>query len=81
VPWEGPIFLITLALILAFPTGRLDGPAERAILALAVLGVVVPIVVVSPLAPQIAATISRLQRRLPGDCAARRAAPRPGRLL
>jgi signal transduction histidine kinase len=55
VLWEGPVFLATLALILAFPTGRLDGRAERLILALGVVGVVVPIVIVSVLSPQIAA--------------------------
>ncbi len=33
VLWEGPIFVTTLALILAFPTGRLDGTVERLILA------------------------------------------------
>ncbi|MBV9414244.1 MAG: hypothetical protein JO363_04625 [Solirubrobacterales bacterium] len=35
--WEGPIVLLTWAAILAFPSGRLDGPAERGILAFAVL--------------------------------------------
>ncbi len=42
VLWESAIYLVTLALILAFPTGRLDGLAERLILATAALLVVVP---------------------------------------
>jgi signal transduction histidine kinase len=53
VAWEGPLFLATLALILAFPSGRLDGRAERLILGAGVVGVVVPIVVVCLLSPQI----------------------------
>ena len=61
VIWEGVIFVITLALILAFPAGRLDGKAERIILAAAVLGVAAASVAIWTIAPQIAAsaTISR----------------------
>jgi signal transduction histidine kinase len=55
VVWEGVIFVTTLALILAFPAGRLDRWPERAILVAAVLGVVVPSVVTWMLAPQITA--------------------------
>ena len=81
VVWEGPIFVITLALILAFPTGRLDGRVERLILAAAVVGVVVP----SPSVCDGGAADRRerhdlqLQRRVPGERAARLAAPRAGR--
>ena len=56
VLWEGPIAVITLALILAFPTGRLDGTAERLILVVAVVGIVVPIALAVLVAPQIAGT-------------------------
>jgi signal transduction histidine kinase len=56
VVWEGPIFILTLALVLAFPTGRLDRRPERLILAVGVLGVVVPLVGSVMVAPQIAAT-------------------------
>ena len=38
VLWEGPIYVATLALILAFPTGRLDGLVERLILTAGVVG-------------------------------------------
>ena len=58
VLWEGPIVVITLALILGFPSGRLDGAAERAILAAACVGVVVPLVGVLAVAPQITAAAS-----------------------
>jgi signal transduction histidine kinase len=44
VLWEGAIFLATQALILAFPTGRLDGLAERLVIALAIVGVVANVV-------------------------------------
>jgi len=55
VLWEGPISVATFALILAFPTGRLDGIAERMILAAAVLGIVVPLSVVVLVAPELVA--------------------------
>jgi signal transduction histidine kinase len=69
VLWEGPIFLITLALILAFPSGRLDGAAERLILAVAVIGVVIPIAVAVLVSPQLAAgaTISGCSGACPAN--------------
>ena len=45
------IYTLTLALILSFPSGRLDGRAERAILAVgttAALGVYLALVLFSP---------------------------------
>jgi signal transduction histidine kinase len=42
VLWEGVIFLTTLVLILAFPSGRLDGAVTRAILIGATVTVVAP---------------------------------------
>jgi signal transduction histidine kinase len=69
VAWEGPVFLSTLALILAFPSGRLDGPAERLILGAGVLFVIVPIVLVCLLSPQISAgaTISNCSGACPAN--------------
>ena len=49
---EAPIVVLTAAVILAFPTGRLDGLAERAILLVAVLTVVVPYILFILTAPQ-----------------------------
>jgi signal transduction histidine kinase len=46
VIWEGVIYVITLALILAFPTGRLDGPVVRALLAAGIIGTAFGVVIV-----------------------------------
>ena len=49
--WEGVIYVLTLTLILGFPSGRLDGRAERVILATgatAVLGAYLILVLFSP---------------------------------
>ncbi len=50
VIWEGPVYLGTLAMILAFPTGRLDGVIARLLLAAGVVGsaFIVVIVMVAP---------------------------------
>ncbi len=50
VIWEGVIYLTTMALILAFPTGRLDGLVVRLVLAAGVVGTgfIVVIVMVAP---------------------------------
>ena len=53
VLWEAPISLFTLALILAFPTGRLDGTAVRVILLICGVGTFLPYVAALMLAPQI----------------------------
>ena len=58
VLWEGPIAVITLALVLAFPTGRLDGTVERLILIVGVIGIVAPITLAILVAPQIAGAAS-----------------------
>jgi signal transduction histidine kinase len=38
VAWEGVVYVATLALILAFPTGRLDGVVVRLLLAVGIVG-------------------------------------------
>ncbi len=51
VLWDGVIYLFTLALIVTFPSGRLDGRAERAIVAagaVTVPGVLIVLVLISP---------------------------------
>jgi signal transduction histidine kinase len=53
VAWELVIFLATLALILAFPSGRLDGLAERLILAAAALTVVLPGLAIQLISPHL----------------------------
>jgi signal transduction histidine kinase len=53
VLWEGAVYLSALALILTFPTGRLDGTAARAIFATGLVAVVVNSAIVL-LAPQLA---------------------------
>lgn len=50
--WEDAIGLMTLVVILAFPNGRLDGPAERILIAAFLLGVVLPGLVLSLTSPQ-----------------------------
>jgi signal transduction histidine kinase len=45
VMWEEVIYPMTVVVILAFPSGRLDGVAERLILAGALLGVVLPVLI------------------------------------
>ena len=50
VIWEGPIYVATLALILAFPTGRLDGLLPRLMLGAGIVaaGLTVVTVMVAP---------------------------------
>jgi signal transduction histidine kinase len=69
VACEGLLFVTTLALILAFPTGRLDGRIERLILAVALVDLVIQTVGVLMLAPQIAAgaTISSCSGACPAN--------------
>jgi signal transduction histidine kinase len=55
VHWEGVIYLATLAVILAFPTGRLDRRLDQAILVMAAVGVVVPSSLIAIFFPQISA--------------------------
>ena len=55
VHWEGVIYLATLATILAFPTGRLPGLADRLILAAGALLVVAPSSALTLFSPQITA--------------------------
>ena len=55
VHWEGVIYLATLATILAFPTGRLSGLADRLILAAGALLVVAPSSALTLFSPQISA--------------------------
>ena len=60
VPWafslgvvsEGLIYVATLALILAFPTGRLDGPVVRLLLAVGIVAAVL-LAVIAMVAPEI----------------------------
>ena len=58
VLWEGPVFLMTLALILAFPSGRLDGSAERLILAVGFIGVVIPVALAVMVSPHVSAGLT-----------------------
>jgi signal transduction histidine kinase len=69
VLWEGPLFLMTLALILAFPSGRLDGAPERLILAVGVIGVAIPIALAVMVSPQLSAgaTISGCSGACPAN--------------
>jgi signal transduction histidine kinase len=53
VHWEGVIYLATLAVILAFPSGRLDRTVDRLILVVAALGVVLPSSAITLLSRQI----------------------------
>jgi signal transduction histidine kinase len=48
--WEGVVYVGTLALILAFPTGRLEGPVVWALIAAGIVGtaLIVAIVMVAP---------------------------------
>ena len=77
----GLLEVITLALILAFPTGRLDGPVERLILVWRAVGVVGLIVVMrdAGAADRRRRDDLQLQRRLPGERVPRLAAPRARR--
>ena len=54
VAWESVIYVVTLAVILAFPTGRLDGVVERVLVAGAAIGVTALYVVSLTLSPTIA---------------------------
>jgi signal transduction histidine kinase len=55
VGWEAVIFVITMALILAFPSGRLDDRVARALLAGTVLTIGVPAIAVVLLSPSLEA--------------------------
>jgi signal transduction histidine kinase len=55
VHWEGVIYLATLATILAFPTGRLPGLADRLILAAGALLAVVPSSALTLFSPELSA--------------------------
>jgi signal transduction histidine kinase len=56
--WETPIYAMTELLILTFPTGRLDGLATKAILWVAIVGQVVPVMVIFLFLPQVGADFS-----------------------
>jgi len=56
--WEVPIVLLTEATILAFPSGRLDGLAERGILAFAVLALLPGYIAIWLTAPEFAPSFS-----------------------
>ncbi len=73
VHWEGVIYLATLATILAFPTGRLPGLADRLILAAGALLVVAPSSALTLFSPQITAggSISACSSDVSGERAAR----------
>jgi signal transduction histidine kinase len=53
--WENLVGLATYVLILAFPTGRLDGVAAKVILAAAVVAVVAPAMLILLLLPEVGA--------------------------
>jgi signal transduction histidine kinase len=53
--WENLVGLAAYVLILTFPTGRLDGLASKLILGTAVVGAVLPAIVILLLLPQIGA--------------------------
>ncbi len=44
--WEGPVYIATMAMILAFPSGRLDGVVARLVLAAAVVAAIFIVVTV-----------------------------------
>jgi signal transduction histidine kinase len=54
VAWESVIYVVTLAVILAFPTGKLDGVVERVLVASAAIGVTALSIVSLTLSPTIA---------------------------
>jgi signal transduction histidine kinase len=58
VLWERVLYLATLALILAFPSGRLGGAAARAVMVAAALFVALPMAVVVLLEPELSAAAS-----------------------
>jgi signal transduction histidine kinase len=53
--WENVVGLAAYVLILTFPTGRLDGLAPKLILIFAIVGAVVPAIVILLLLPQVGA--------------------------
>jgi signal transduction histidine kinase len=53
--WENVVGLAAYVLILTFPTGRLDGVASKLILLAAVVGAVLPAIVILLLLPQVGA--------------------------
>src|SRR5215207_8007612 len=53
--WENVVGLAAYVLILTFPTGRLDGLISKLILVLAIVGAVVPAIIVLLLMPQVGA--------------------------
>jgi signal transduction histidine kinase len=58
VVWENVIYLATEVLILAFPTGRLDGLAPKLIVLGGFIGVVVPATIIDLVLPQVGAGAS-----------------------
>jgi signal transduction histidine kinase len=58
VVWENVIYLATLVLILAFPTGRLDGVAAKLIVLVAVVAAAVPATMIVFVLPQVGAGAS-----------------------
>jgi signal transduction histidine kinase len=58
VVWENVIYLATLVLILAFPTGRLDGVVAKLIVVVAFVAAVVPATLIEFVLPQVGAGAS-----------------------
>src|SRR5215211_3139665 len=58
VVWENVIYLATLVLILAFPTGRLDGTLPKVIVLVAFVAAAVPATLIVFLLPQVGAGAS-----------------------
>jgi signal transduction histidine kinase len=83
VAWESVIYVATLALILAFPTGRLRGLPERSILAAAAIAVPGITLALIFLAPQISgeASISGCAGPCPANAALVSAQPAVARRL
>ncbi len=64
---EYAIFPMTLAVILAFPSGRLDGAAERLILGFAVVGASLPALVWLFTGPELTPSLSTCRAACPSD--------------
>jgi signal transduction histidine kinase len=58
VVWENVIYLATLVLILAFPTGRLDGAVPKLIVIVAFITAAVPAIMIEFVLPQVGAGAS-----------------------
>jgi hypothetical protein len=56
--WESAIYVMTTLVILAYPSGRLDGPAERLIIAVVLVGVVLLRLVLQVTSPHFAPAFS-----------------------